>query len=142
MLLCVGGFSVGFMYKDNWLGIHIYFVPSMSMYPTLKPGQFIVVDTWAYLNETPEIDDVVVFANKEEQSQATWLVKRIGNSPDQTQQPANLWYMLGDNQASSHDSRYFGGIPTQNIIGQVKLILVGIDSHNNVINDSTLQVVK
>jgi signal peptidase I len=76
-------FITGFIYKDTWLGVHIYFVPSMSMHPTLKPGEFILLDTWAYQEIKPQLDDVVVFQqgpiNEENEH---WLVKRISNWPD------------------------------------------------------------
>lgn len=35
--------------------------------------------------------------------------------------PADTWYLLGDNRAQSIDSRYWGPIPTEWIIGKVKL---------------------
>jgi len=35
------------------------------MSPTLKPGQFILVDTWLYINEPIKLGDVVVFKQKQ-----------------------------------------------------------------------------
>ncbi len=32
--------------------------------------------------------------------------------------PANHYFMMGDNRARSHDSRYFGPVPEENLIGE------------------------
>ncbi len=126
----VTGLFLGFSYKDSWLGVHLYFVPSMSMYPTLKPGQFILVDTWAYNEKSINLGDIVVFKQTETvtKEQATWLVKRIANWPQGQLQHNGLFYLLGDNSGASHDSRRFGGIKQENIVGKVKLVLLGIDN--------------
>jgi signal peptidase I len=47
MLIFGTGFTSGYIYKHHWLGVHLYFVPSMSMYPTLKPPLW--QDSWHYL---------------------------------------------------------------------------------------------
>jgi len=128
LLFTFAGFAIvfgGFISKDHWLGVHIYFVPSMSMSPTLKPGQFIMLDTWAYHHHSPQLNDVVVFSHND---QHNWLVKRISPWPDGKLQQHDNWYVLGDNQAHSRDSRYFGGIKTQQLVGQVKMVLAEIDN--------------
>ena len=118
-----GGF-LGFTHKDKWLGVHIYFVPSMSMHPTLKPGQFILVDTWAYQDKTPLINDVVVF---EHGIAKQYLVKRITPWPIHKKVQKDAWFVTGDNKYYSQDSRYFGAIKSEKIIGQVKMVLVDLD---------------
>jgi signal peptidase I len=128
--LSVGLLALGFGYKPQLLGVHVYFIPSPSMVPTLEPGQFILIDTWAYDDALPSIGDVVVFRHQES---AQWLVKRISRWPDGEIQHNDQWYMLGDNKNQSRDSRYFGGITTDQIVGQVKLILAGIDKDNHLI---------
>jgi len=129
----LGLLSVGFGYKQHLLGAHVYFVPSMSMHPTLKPGQFILIDTWIYDDQKPSINDVVVFRHEES---GQWLVKRISPWPDGKTQNEDLWYVLGDNSSQSRDSRYFGGIATDQIVGQVRLILAGIDQENRFVPES------
>ena len=121
---CLGALLVGFKTKDQWLGVHIYFVPSASMEPTLKPGQFILLDTWAYYDKTPSLDDVVVF---EHGIKKTHLVKRINHWPKGELTQKGLWYVIGDNRNLSQDSRYFGGIAIEQVIGEVKLVLVAFD---------------
>ena len=36
--------------------------------------------------------------------------------------PKGFVFVLGDNSASSHDSRYWGFVPEENIIGHAKFI--------------------
>jgi nickel-type superoxide dismutase maturation protease len=133
------GLFLGFIYKDSWLGVHIYFVPSMSMHPTLKPGQFILVDTWVYIDESVNLGDVVVFEQALDRQQTTWLVKRIAKWPEGQLQHNGLFYILGDNSGASHDSRRFGGIKQENIVGKVKLVLLGIDNKQHLKEESWLQ---
>ena len=49
------------------------------------------------------------------------------------------WYVLGDNAQSSHDSRYFGGISNEHIMGKVKLVLTGINAQNTIVSASSFQ---
>jgi len=109
------------------------------MHPTLKPGQFILVDTWAYQQQPPQQKDVVVF---EHDTECLWLVKRISNWPDGQFQHNDLFYVLGDNRAASRDSRRFGGIEQEQIVGKVKLVLLGIDQKHQLVADSFLQPVQ
>lgn len=122
----MGALITGFKTKDRWLGVHIYFVPSMSMHPTLSPGDFILLDTWAYRSASPQQGDVVVFKYLNQLR----LVKRISVWPDGQLQLNGLWYLLGENQQASQDSRSFGGIRSDQIIGKVKLVLLGIDQQH------------
>lgn len=133
------GFVTGFIYKHYWLGIGIYFVPSMSMYPTLKPGEFILVDTWTYHKDQPQEKDVVVFQQREEQQ---WLVKRIATWPNGSLNNDGMYYVLGDNANASEDSRRFGGIPYERIQGKVKLVLLGINAQQKIVENSHLKPVQ
>ncbi len=132
-------FTAGFIYKGWWLGIHIYFVPSASMEPTLKPGQFILLDTWAYDDTTPLLNDVVVF---EHGVRHQHLVKRVNHWPNGKLTNDSLWYVMGDNRMASQDSRYFGGITTEQLMGKVKLVLVSFDKHKLLPIDSLLTPVQ
>jgi signal peptidase I len=126
-VVSLSGLVASFVYKQHWLGIHLYFVPSMSMHPTLKPGQFILVDTWAYQDKTPSLNDVVVFEHGVERQH---LVKRINHWPTGETIKNNLWYVVGDNRNYSQDSRYFGGIASKQLIGKVTLVLIALDKEH------------
>ena len=41
--------------------------------------------------------------------------------------PADRFLMLGDNRDNSHDSRFFGLVPRERIIGRAERILVSAD---------------
>jgi signal peptidase I len=116
-------FLTGFVLKNGLLGVHIYFVPSISMQPTLEPGDFILIDTWSYKNRKPKINDIVIFTTETFQGV---LVKRIQPWPTQ-QSNAEKYYVMGDNRSESQDSRKFGGISLTQIKGQVKIILFSIN---------------
>ena len=53
------------------------------------------------------------------------LDPRIQSSLDNVEfrVPKNHVYLLGDNLMTSHDSRYYGPVPKQNIVGKVSLML-------------------
>ncbi len=117
-------FAAGFVLKSNLLGVQLYFVPSMSMHPTLKPGQFILIDTWAYRNKEPATGDVVVFLHEVSKQV---LVKRISLWPTGEPLQDEKLYLLGDNPSHSRDSRNFGGVSSKEIIGLVRMVLFGLD---------------
>lgn len=119
--------TFSFTNKHSWFGLQIYFIPSMSMHPTLNPGDFILIDTWHYKTAKPVTGDVVVF----EKNNST-IIKRVTDWPEeQTQRPTDQFYALGDNAHASQDSRHFGGVDKKAILGKAKVVLVGIDNHFN-----------
>lgn len=121
VLLSAACLAVTLIYKQMLLGIQVYFVPSPSMTPTLEPGDFIVVDTWAYQTNPPEAGDIVVFQQGEDFA----VVKRSANWPatENTVKDGQL-YVLGDNPALSMDSRKLGGIDLAKVKGKVHLKLL------------------
>ncbi len=139
MLLSLTIFSAGFIFKHRLLGVDLYFIPSDSMFPTLKPGQFILVDSWAYKDQSPLLNDIVVFLHEDNNK---ILVKRIANWPDGKLQHNKLWYLLGDNANRSRDSRFFGGVKVKHILGQVRLILICIDQDSNIVPGSFLNMLR
>jgi len=88
-------------------------VEGRSMEPTLKAGQYIIVRK----NSEVKKGDIIV-TNKNIK-----LIKRVtaveGDIVDGTVIPENQVYVLGDNLSISRDSREFGPIDTNMIIGKV-----------------------
>lgn len=83
------------------------------MLPTLKPGQIILVNRLSYLVKKPKIKDIVVFRKNNDNH---YLVKRIIDIKDEK------YFMSGDNKKDSSDSRDFGWMDRQSIIGKVLFV--------------------
>lgn len=90
--------------------IYKYQVSGQSMLPALKHRQTVLVNTLAYLLNSPRTGDVV--AVKDPRDGKT-LIKRIAEVKD------NKYFVLGDNKEQSTDSRSFGWIARNDIIGKV-----------------------
>ncbi|MEJ2612780.1 MAG: S26 family signal peptidase [Candidatus Thiodiazotropha sp.] len=97
-----------------------------------------MLDTWAYKNHEPQINDIVVFHHKSKNQD---LVKRIVDWPDGVTQKDEQWFLMGGNRKYSRDSRSFGGIEQHQIVGQVKLMLLGIGNNDRLSDNRYLQPV-
>lgn len=83
-----------------------------SMRPTLDPGDYVLVNRWAYRLRSPSRGDLVVL--RDPQAKGRFLVKRIAEPSG-----PNRWSVLSDNPDRGRDSRTFGPIEPQHIIGKV-----------------------
>ena len=77
------------------------------MLPTLKPGQDVLVLCWFY---EPKVGDIVVIRKHGKE-----MVKRISKLLDRKE----MIFVTGDNEKESTDSRQFGPIRKDQIIGKV-----------------------
>jgi signal peptidase I len=93
------------------------------MAPTLEPGDRVYVDRGAYRATSPARGDLVVV--RDPTSPHRFLVKRVLGvagepvSPGGSLVPARTVYLLGDNSAASRDSRAFGPVPLDLVVGRV-----------------------
>ncbi|NEO51001.1 MAG: nickel-type superoxide dismutase maturation protease [Moorea sp. SIO4A3] len=83
-----------------------------SMIPLLKPGEEILIDPRAYRHMPPKVGDIVV-ARHPYQNQLR-LVKRVTLVLED-----GRCFLQGDNRLESTDSRSFGLVDAQQIIGKV-----------------------
>lgn len=87
-------------------------VTGASMFPLLKAGEEVLVDTRAYRHCLPEIGDLVIARHPYHQDlkiiKRVVLVDKNGSC-----------FLLGENKAESNDSRHFGFITLHHIIGKV-----------------------
>ena len=82
------------------------------MYPTLQAGETVLVNIKAYDHQTPQADDIVMALHPNLPNQK--IFKRV-----QFVNEYGRIYLIGDNKTESDDSRHFGPVPPENILGKV-----------------------
>ena len=91
-------------------------VEDESMRPTLGPGDYVLVNAWAYRFRRPGRGDLIVMRDPE--IPGRFLVKRVSETTD----TAGV-EVVGDNLTMSRDSRAFGPVAVERIVGKVLLQL-------------------
>ncbi len=91
-------------------------VEDRSMEPTFRAGDYVLVNRWAYRVRKPSEGDVVVVRDPEQPTK--FIVKRVSSVAE-----ADAYFLVGDNAESSRDSRHFGAIRKERIVGKVWLRL-------------------
>lgn len=86
-------------------------VSDTSMIPTLSPGDYVLVNRWAYLLGPPVPGDIVVVRHP--MQPGMFLVKRVVSVSED-----GGIVIGGDNPDRSVDSRTFGPIARDRIIGK------------------------
>ncbi|MBU5537194.1 MAG: nickel-type superoxide dismutase maturation protease [Candidatus Aenigmarchaeota archaeon] len=86
------------------------------MEPNFKAGDYILVNKLAYIFKNPSKGDVVVLRHPKEKGK--FLIKRISLVTN-----SDEYYVVGDNKNFSQDSRHFGPVKKDLIIGKVLLHL-------------------
>ena len=116
----IGAFIAALVIKSFFLDFMI--VEGHSMTPAVRSGAILLVckvyygirlpGSGNYLVRwgVPRKDDVVVFYTP----LGEIAVKRCGETL-----PGSFFYALGDNSSQSYDSRNYGPVPDDNIIGKV-----------------------
>ncbi len=88
-----------------------YVVEGESMAPSLSPGERVFVNRAAYWFSKPRAGDLVVLRDPREPKRL--LLKRIDEAH------GNSFEVVGDNPTASTDSRTFGPVPRDLILGKV-----------------------
>lgn len=129
VILLLGLLLIGFEWITRELA-RPWIVGGRSMEPTLLAGDRVVVDLWTYRQRPPAVGELVLFRGPG--VEATPLIKRVAAARDGRRPRANLWpgsealdrpgiWVLGDNPAVSRDSRAFGSVPQDRLVGRVVL---------------------
>ncbi len=87
-------------------------IADKSMEPSFKSGDYVLVNKLAYVFGKPSKGDVIVLKHPKEKDK--FLIKRISVITN-----SNEIYVVGDNKGFSQDSRHFGPITKDLIIGKV-----------------------
>lgn len=97
----------------NILPIQRFTVSGNSMLPTLKPGQDVLVLCWFY---KLKVGGLVAFKKDSKE-----MIKRVRqlSSDLPVRQAGRGMFVQGDNSKESTDSRKFGPIKKEEIIGKV-----------------------
>jgi nickel-type superoxide dismutase maturation protease len=106
--------------KANWKDLVLYFIGKRkaflvagdSMTPTLADGDKVLVDATGYI----AVGDVILA--KHPYKSDVKIVKRVSEIADDGRLTLN-----GDNPATSTDSRTFGTVSLESIVGKVTSIL-------------------
>lgn len=107
-----------------------FIVNGSSMTPTFQNGDYLIIDEITFRFRQPEKGEVIVFRYPQNPSQ--FFIKRIAGLPGETMGNTNLtqdeYYVLGDNTFASSDSRYWGPVKKNLIIGRAILRLWPLSS--------------
>lgn len=125
-------FAISVLSIAFWASSKTVVVVGMSMEPTHPPGTRLIASSAYWLLGKIARNDVVAFADPEDPSR--YLIKRIyaigGDQVDPQNTPSGglfhgdyrvpvgQVYVLGDNRDNSVDSRTFGPIPEDEVIGK------------------------
>ena len=129
-------------------------VENISMLPTLKPGEFILVNKMAYRIGDFQHGDIVIFHHTETEDYIKRVigvpgdeiriqggVVYVNNQPTQeayisappnysgnwTVPEGNL-FVLGDNRNQSSDSHSWGFVPTDTVVGRAMVVYWPLDN--------------
>ncbi|HEX9027838.1 MAG TPA: signal peptidase I [Anaerolineales bacterium] len=126
-------------------------VESISMQPTLYAGNFVLVNKLAYQLGKPGRGDIIVFRYPPDPTQVPYIKRVIGlpgdhvsiaggkvyingaqliepylvtttNRGGEWTVPPNSLFVMGDNRNNSSDSRSWGFVPLQNVIGKAEVV--------------------
>jgi len=82
-----------------------------SMLPLLKPGEEVLIDPEINQLQQPLIGDIVVVQHPREEN--LQLIKRVSWMSEEG------FFLIGDNPQESTDSRSFGSVGLEQIVGRV-----------------------
>jgi signal peptidase I len=133
----ITGFGVALLFTlafaiFAYRSFHTVIVKGVSMYPTFKDGQRVLVTNAYWLVGPIKVKDILVIADDNADG---YIIKRVykmaGEKVDEVNAPrswhladgpfvvpAGSVYVLGDNRAQSEDSRYFGPVDLNKVLGK------------------------
>lgn len=131
--------------------IQNYMVDGPSMQNTLHTGQYVLVNKVSYLFHAPERGDIIVFEEPDQPSRdlikrvigvpgdtihwdgtnvwvdgvelnEPYITSKSNYNANAVKLGPNQYFVMGDNRPKSEDSRVFGIVPKDNIIGKAIVV--------------------
>ncbi|RJQ30750.1 signal peptidase I [Candidatus Parcubacteria bacterium] len=101
-----------------------FLVNGASMEPTYSSGDYLIVDELSYHVRDPKKEEVIIFRYPKDPS--TFFIKRIVGLPNEEitvegrkiKLKEDEYFVLGDNRDQSSDSRIWGPVPKELIVGR------------------------
>lgn len=139
-------------FKTVLFGFEIFRIPSRSMVPSLQPGHFVMVDSRPSFREKIALGDVLVFkyqnkffikrwvgaagasveTNGRELKSGSYSRTYIDPFPEyRWRVPLGHYFMVGDNQRFSKDSRSFGAVAASQLVGVYRFTLNGAGANES-----------
>ncbi|WP_323128844.1 signal peptidase I [Thiothrix litoralis] len=120
--------------RDHW--VESFHIPSASMQPTLLPGDILFADkryNRPGFKQAVQRGDIAIFVYPNDRT--NYYIKRIIGLPGdvvdvdggQLTVPAGEVYVMGDNRTASKDSRNFGTVPLQDVVGKARQLWFSSD---------------
>jgi len=109
--------------------VEAYKIVGTSMAPAVLKGDRVFADKTAYNRIAAKKGDIIVFVYPDDRSKI--FIKRIDGLPGDViiltngkkeRVPHGMIYVIGDNKEQSIDSRVFGFIPLNDVVGKVRQI--------------------
>lgn len=125
--------SVGIEYLPGSTTFKTFNVPTESMTPTILPGDRLRVNLQAYTLGLPHRGDLIAFRYPKDPD--VTYIKRVAGVPGDTVVTAkgetvsvdeDSIFAIGDNAANSSDSRHYGAIPADHIVGKVEGVMFSL----------------
>lgn len=150
VVIVAAAFAIALLVQ--WLLVKPFTIHQVSMQPTLMEGDRVLINRLTYHFRDPKAGDVVVFdsplhenedlvkrvvavagdrvaihdgylyVNDVAQEEPYLLEQHFAGEEPETVVPADHVFVLGDNRNNSGDSRIFGPIPVDSIIGSAFVI--------------------
>ncbi len=102
-----------------------FIVHGNSMVPNFENGDYLIVDEVSYQFRRPQQGEVIIFRYPKDPSQ--FFIKRVAGLPGENINNTALaddeYFVLGDNTSASSDSRFWGPVKSNLIIGRAILRL-------------------